>query len=243
MPALLSRAARALRREWGFLTGRYAIPHGLFHQVRRHTLVGVDRLDNAYRLTLDIERRGLAGAVVECGVWRGGCAAVMAQAVKEHGYRRHVHLLDSFEGLPEPTADDGALAASAAAGRVEGKLAAIGRCVGTRADVEDLFFGRLGIDRSRVSFHVGWFQDTLPKARREIGPIALLRLDGDWYESTRVCLEQLYPQIVPGGYLILDDYGKWEGCRKAFHEYAEKNGFAEARLEPIDGVGVFLAKK
>src|SRR5262245_45053146 len=206
-------------RELGYLTGRYSLPRGLFQTVRSNTMCSIQRLDNMYRLSKSVEEKDLKGAVVECGVWKGGCVGVAAAAVRDAGYRRQIHLFDSFEGLPEPTEQDGEKAAVYSGGRAGGKLQTTGNCVGTRGDVEDVRFRRLGIDRAKVSFHQGWFQDTLPKDHQSIGPISLLRLDGDWYDSTLVCLKYLYPLVVPGGYIILDDYGHWEGCRKALEEY------------------------
>ncbi len=238
----LARAARLLWREIGFVTGRYAIPHRLYWKVKSYTGVSLERLDNVYRLAREVEERNLEGALVECGVWKGGCAAVLAWVAREHGWRRRAHLFDSFEGLPEPTTVDGALAERYAGGRTSGRMESIGKCVGTLRDVEEIFFGRLRIERDRVSFHPGWFQETMPKARAEIGPIALLRLDADWYESTKVCLEALYPRVVPGGFVILDDYGKWEGCRRAFHEYMAGQGGAAPPLKVIDPVGVYFVK-
>src|SRR5205823_1227544 len=169
-------------------------------------MCSIQRLDNMYRLSKSVEEKGLQGAVVECGVWKGGCVGIAASSVRNAGYRRQIHLFDSFEGLPEPSREDGAEAAVYSGGRADGKLQTTGNCVGTRGDVEDVLFNRLGIDRSKVTFHVGWFQDTLPKDHETIGPIALLRLDGDWYDSTMVCLKHLYPHVVSGGYIILDDY-------------------------------------
>ena len=77
----------------------------------------------------------------------------------------------------------------------------------------------IGYPKNLTHYHVGWFQDTLSKEAESIRSIALLRLDGDWYESTKVCLDYLYDKIVDGGFLVIDDYGKWEGCRTAIDEF------------------------
>lgn len=229
-------------RELGYLTGRYELPRSLFQKVRGHTMCSIQRLDNMYRLAKSVEQKGLAGAVVECGVWKGGCAGVAATVVREGGYKRHIHLFDSFEGLPEPSKEDGSEAASYSGGRSGGELKTTGNCVGTQGDVQEVLFNKLGVDRSKVSFHVGWFQDTLPKDHEAIGPISLLRLDGDWYDSTKVCLKYLYPQVVSGGYIILDDYGHWEGCRKAFEEYQAAEKLGALTLVQIDYTGVYFSK-
>jgi hypothetical protein len=97
-------------------------------------------------------------------------------------------------------------------------LLPIGASVGeSQPSVENFLVRHLGIDRSDLVFHTGWFQDTIPKA--DINDIALLRLDGDWYESTKICLENLYQKVVEGGYIIIDDYGTFSGCAQAVDEF------------------------
>ncbi|HXX94758.1 MAG TPA: TylF/MycF/NovP-related O-methyltransferase, partial [Planctomycetota bacterium] len=174
--------------------------------------------------------------------WRGGCAGVAATVVREAGDRRRVHLFDSFEGLPEPSDKDGPEAVSYSDGRGGGRLLTTGNCVASVEDVKDLFFNRLGLDPGNVVFHVGWFQDTLPRDRDGVGPIALLRLDGDWYESTAACLRHLYPSVVSGGFVILDDYGQWQGCRRAFEEYVQAQRLGALDLKRIDYTGVYFVK-
>ncbi|HRY29926.1 MAG TPA: TylF/MycF/NovP-related O-methyltransferase [Elusimicrobiota bacterium] len=191
----------------------------LFHTVRPYTMVSNESLRNVYELAWDVERRGLAGAFVECGVWKGGCSAVMAYVRQKAGSRRPQWLFDSFEGLPEPIPADGAKAEEYSGNRTSGRMLPVGQLVASIDDVREVFFKRLKLDEAGVRIRKGWFQDTLPAAREEVGNIALLRLDGDWYESTRVCLENLYDRVVSGGYVVIDDYGHWEGCQKAVDEF------------------------
>ena len=191
-----------------------------------------------YRLAKSVEEKGLSGAIVECGVWKGGCAGVAAAVVREGGHRRELHLFDSFQGLPEPSGNDGQEAAEYSDGRANGKLESTGKCVAAVSEVEELLFRRLAIDPTKVKIHVGWFQDTIPNAAKGIGPIAVLRLDGDWYESTSVCLKYLYPLISPGGIVILDDYNFWEGCAKATNEYRSQFSITTP-IERIDAEAVF----
>ncbi|HXI69239.1 MAG TPA: TylF/MycF/NovP-related O-methyltransferase [Verrucomicrobiae bacterium] len=80
----------------------------------------------------------------------------------------------------------------------------------------------IGYDPGFLHFLKGWFQETMPKDSSQISQIAILRLDGDWYDSTRVCLEFLYDKVVPGGFVIIDNYGAYEGCRKAVAEFRQK---------------------
>lgn len=174
------------------------------------------------------------GAFVECGVWLGGSAGLMGLALKRLKENRGLHLLDSFEGLPEPGPKDGKKAGEYSGGRGEGRLSPISRCEATLQQVRKFLFERLKLDSTRIQFHVGWFQETVPAIAGKLKPIAILRLDGDWYESTKICLEHLYPNLSPGGVLVLDDYYCWEGCRKATDEYRQVHGIV-APLVRVDG--------
>ena len=197
-------------------------------------MVSGPRLRNVYELAQTAAREHVDGAFVECGVWRGGCAALMAYAAGERS-RRRIWLFDSFEGLPEPTEKDGDRAIVYASYRATGALRSIDLNTAAPEDALEAM-ARLGIDHSRVVIRKGWFQETVPAAAAEIGPIAVLRLDGDWYESTKVCLEHLYDLVVPGGFVILDDYDAWEGCRRATDEFLAARDTG-ASLRPIHGHG------
>jgi O-methyltransferase len=210
----------------------------LFSRVITRTLVSYDRLLNTYDLARRVERFGLPGAYVECGVWRGGAAALLALMARREGRQRRTHLFDSFQGLPAPTDPD---ETATPEGSRSGELSPVGLYVATRDDVSRFLFEDLGLDPAAVVLHEGWFQHTLPAtaARRE--PIALLRIDADWYESVKVCLESLYPSVVDGGYVILDDYGSYPGCRRAFEEFRRAAGL-EVSLHQVDAHGVWFQK-
>ncbi|MBI5401588.1 class I SAM-dependent methyltransferase [Candidatus Wolfebacteria bacterium] len=189
----------------------------LFKTVSPYTRLKYATLSNVYDLANDIERRKAPGAYVECGVWKGGGAAVMGAVAKKFGSERMTWYFDSFEGMPEPTEKD-------KSGR--GKKWLTGDIMGdvlkaSVADVEEVAYYRLNLSRDKNIIIKGWFQDTLPKTKQRIGQIAILRLDGDWYESTMTALTELYDQVVQGGYVIIDDYGAWEGCRRAVHEFLD----------------------
>ena len=175
-------------------------------------------------LCRDALRREVPGCFVECGVWKGGSAAIMGLALRAAGESRALHLFDSFEGLPEPSEKDGAAAIAYSGGKSSGALTAIKACEANVDEVRRMLTNRARLPESQLHFHVGWFQNTVPAAEPALGRIAVLRLDGDWYDSTRVCLEHLYPLLAPGGVLILDDYFCWEGCRKATDEYRAAHG-------------------
>lgn len=202
----------------------------LFRTVRPFTMAGYRRLSNVYDLCRRAVAMGLPGAFVECGAWKGGAAAVMAVVARQEGRGRKTWLFDSFEGLPEPGEADGPRARRWA-----------GRCAAPVGEAERLLFDLLRLDRDRVILRKGWFRDTLPAAGPEIGPIAVLRLDADWYESTRLCLERLYGGVAPGGFVILDDYGTWEGFRRAVDEFLARRGLA-AEIVPVDRSGAWFRK-
>lgn len=213
----------------------------LFIRVYPYTMISYKRLSNVYELSKKVEKEKIKGAFAECGVWKGGCAAIAAFVAKKAKSNRKIWLFDSFQGLPEPTEKDGEMAKGYALEKASGKLSSINQCVGTLDDVKDIFFSKLKINKNNVEIKKGWFQNTLFEARKRVGPIAILRLDGDWYESTKVCLDNLYDNVITGGYVIIDDYGHWEGSRVALDEF-----FKERKLNPvlikIDYTGAYFKK-
>lgn len=145
---------------------------------------------------------------------------MMALVSKQLGaVSRTKWLFDSFEGLPDPTEKD------YRNGQVGEVIRPIGRgeCLGTIEQVQELMFKKLALPQGEVQLVKGWFQDTVPTHREKVGPIAILRLDGDWYESTKIPLENFYGQVVPGGYVIIDDYATCFGARKATDEFRLEN--------------------
>lgn len=213
----------------------------LFRKVRPYTMVSYERLRNGYELAQTAEINRLEGAFVECGVWKGGCAAVMAYVTKKYGSNRELHLFDSFEGLPHPTEKDGEKVFRYMANVEKGKYASRYKCEGTVDMVRELFERKLRMADAAVHFHKGWFKETIPQQKEKIGKIAILRLDGDWYESTQICLEQLYDNVVSGGFVVIDDYGYWEGCKKAVDEFFTQRNI-RPRLQKIDCFGYFFIK-
>jgi len=189
------------------------------YRIKGSTMTTPERCRNLWNLCLEVLGRDIGGGFVECGVWKGGSAAIMGLAMRHARQVRPLHLFDSFEGLPEPGDKDGEMALAYSGGRGSGALESIHHCKAGLDEVRHLLHEQLLLPADRIHYHVGWFQNTIPADAAHLGTIAILRLDGDWYESTRVCLEYLYPLLVPGGVLILDDYFCWEGCRKATDEY------------------------
>ena len=198
-----------------------------------YSLVGAAGLERTYDLAKDVVERGIERGFVECGVARGGCAALVATVAAREGKKRHCWFFDSYEGLPNPTKEDfdGAQEQTGAHIRPLGRRA----CLGTYADVQETLFSIFELAEEHVTMTKGWFQKTLPKERNRIGPIALLRLDGDWYDSTKCCLENLFHQVCTGGHIIIDDYYSCYGARKATDEFLSTHGI-DVMLVP-DGRG------
>ncbi|MDP2664602.1 MAG: TylF/MycF/NovP-related O-methyltransferase, partial [bacterium] len=169
----------------------------LLFRVMPFTMVEYTGVRNVYDLAKAALQEGVQGAFVECGVWKGGVAGVLGFAAKQEGKGRMTWLFDSFEGLPEPTREDGSFAKEYSGEKDSGKLISIEKCVGPMEDVRNILFSILHLEESQVRLVKGWFQDTLPGARSEIGRIAVLRLDADWYESTKCALENLYDLVSP----------------------------------------------
>lgn len=196
------------------------------------TMVGMKRLDNVHGCVEDVLSRGVPGDLIEAGVWRGGVVILMRGILKAHGVTdRIVFGADSFEGLPEPSpgefpADEGALAHEAEQIGVSAKE--------VRANLR-----RYGLLDDQVRLVKGWFSESLPRLRGRTW--AVIRLDGDYYESTRDALENLYPGLSVGGYAIIDDYGL-EPCRKAVDDYRAEHGVTEP-VERIDWVGAYWQRE
>jgi len=196
---------------------------GLYRTVRPYTMSGNARLRGLYQAVHHVVAGAVPGAVVECGTARGGSAALMGLALARLGAERPLWVFDTFEGIPPPTAADPDEAiARLYTGDFRGELPEV------RA-----LFERLGI-LSRTRLVKGLFQDTVPTAA--VNPIAVLHLDGDWYESVKVCLDHLYDRVSPGGIIQIDDYGHWEGARKAVDEFLLDRGL-RVRLRILDYTG------
>ncbi|MFI2296933.1 TylF/MycF/NovP-related O-methyltransferase [Isoptericola sp. NPDC019571] len=188
------------------------------------TLLGPRPLHDLAQAVLEAEARDLPGVLLECGTARGGSAIVMAEA-KAPGRRLFVH--DVFGLIPPPTQEDGEDVHARYATIVEGRAKGRGgeTYYGYRDDlyseVRDSFARHgLPVDSSGVTLVRGLFEDTLTGDE----PVAVAHLDGDWYASTRTCLERVVPRLVPSGRLVVDDYFAWSGCRKAVDEFLAREG-------------------
>ncbi len=207
--------------------------HRVEHYVKSYavSMIPLGRFDNIWSCIKDILRDGVPGDLIEAGVWRGGAAIFMRGALKAYGVTdRVVWAADSFEGLPTPDAEQFPLEAKVQAGPVMQKEY---RNLAVGLDEVKRNFAAYGLLDDQVKFLKGWFKDTLPAA--PMGALSLMRLDGDFYESTRDGLTSLYDRLSIGGYVIIDDYGEdsWTYCRKAVDEFrAERH--IEAPLIAVD---------
>jgi hypothetical protein len=181
------------------------------------SMIPLGRFDNIQNCITDVLRDKVAGDLIETGAWRGGATIFMRGVLKAFGVAdRTVWVADSFEGLPKPDPDRFPLEAKAQSGPVIQK-AYHNLAVGLEEVVRN--FKSYGLLDDQVRFLKGWFKDTLPTA--PIKALSLLRLDGDFYESTRDSLIYLYDRVSIGGYIIVDDYGEdtWTYCRRAVDEF------------------------
>jgi glycosyltransferase involved in cell wall biosynthesis/predicted O-methyltransferase YrrM len=204
--------------------------------VRPYTLLSPERLFSLYSLTKQICLDDIPGDVVECGTYRGGAAALMAAVIQRYSLRpRQLYACDTFTGMPDPTAADRHAGVPAnLTGFGAGTLSA------PVAQYLDQICQLLGVSEIVVPVP-GLFAKTLPALQAEVDSIALLHADGDWYESTMDIFKSLYQKVVPEGFIQIDDYGHWSGCRQAVHEF-ERSQNAAFPLRAIDYTGVWFRK-
>jgi O-methyltransferase len=202
----------------------------LYRKYRAYTMVPRRIFAENLRLCRRLSRS--PGCIVECGVWRGGMTAAMAEVL---GSERRYYLFDSFEGLPPARAIDGAQALAWQADTTGAFY--YDNCRAEQA------FAEAAMKRSGARSYTlvkGWFKDTLPGFVLA-EPIAILRLDADWYDSTLECLTHLYPRVRTGGLVIVDDYFHWDGCARAVHDFLSRHALCD-RIRESRGVG-FIEKR
>lgn len=192
-------------------------------------------LDNTWHLTADLLRREVPGDLVECGVFAGVQPAIMAKVCQIAGDPRRVHLFDSFVGIPQAGPRDDRTITDCIGAPGPDSLGALVSTGVSSCSVESVQrnMANWGVDANRFVYHPGWFQHTVPSA--DIESIAFLRLDGDLYDSTKVCLDHLYPRLARGGYCVIDDYAL-TGCRLAVTEYLATVG-ESPEIVTIEGGG------
>lgn len=197
------------------------------------TMVGIKRLENLEFCIQQVVKENIEGDLIETGVWRGGATIFMKALLNTLGdTKRIVWVADSFEGLPAPNKEKYEADKDDEHFKIS-ELAITQETVKKNFEKYDLY-------DDRVKFLKGWFKDTLPNA--PFTKMAVVRLDGDMYESTMDGLVNLYPILSSGGYIIIDDYEAVKGCKKAVTDYRAKHSITEAII-PIDRAAVYWKKK
>lgn len=198
-----------------------------------HSMVGMRRLDHLQGCCQTVLREGIPGDFVETGVWRGGASILMAAILRlSQETQRKLFVCDSFQGLPVPNPkaypeDQG------------DEHHHWGEYLGVSLEDVKRNFQRYGLLSEQVEFVPGWFSETLDGLKTS--KIAVLRLDGDMYESTWDALEALYPRLQPGGFLIVDDYFALANCRKAVEDFFARES-EPPRFQPIDAAGAWMQR-
>lgn len=203
-----------------------------------YTMTSKERMYALYAACMHVVDTGLDGAFVECGVWKGGSAMMMAACLKSKGKTdRDIYLYDTFEGMPKPEEMDRSFTGENAQGQFETSAIDEDSSTWCYSSIDEVKRNMLsvGYPEERIHMIKGKVEESLP-AQAPTGPIALLRLDTDWYSSTQQELLHLYPLLVKRGVLIIDDYGHWEGAQKAVLEYFKEHA-VNMLLNRIDYTG------
>jgi hypothetical protein len=196
-----------------------------------HSAIGLRRMQNIQRCVESVLANNVAGDLMETGIWRGGACILMRAVLKAYGVTdRIVWAADSFQGLPKP---------DLAVYPQDKNLEQFTGWLAISLEEVQRNFSLYGLLDDQVHFLKGWFRDTLPVA--PVKQLAVLRLDGDLYESTMIALDHLYPKLSPGGFLIIDDWNVPE-AQHAVHDYRSAHGISE-EIQNIDGWGVFWQRE
>lgn len=226
---LLSRKHLEIVRAWPLEIAHRFREEGTDWPMEAETMIGLARLNNVQDCVSSAVREGVPGDVIECGVWRGGTTIFMKGVLEAYGdTERSVWVADSFKGVPPPQPERYPLD--------EGAKFSERWELSVSVEQVRANFARYGLLDERVRFLEGWFSDTLPEA--PIERLAVLRIDGDLYQSTIEALRFLYPKVSPGGYVIVDDYGGIENARAAVDDFRVEAGVTE-ELMKVDWTGVF----
>ena len=195
-----------------------------------YSMVDLPRLRHLAMLSAEIAERRIAGAVVECGTWRGGGLALIDFVLRRAHDPRSLWGFDSFAGLPPPGSRDDAAVHRAFFS---------GWCSASPNDVVAAF-AALGSPREQLHLVPGWLADTLATA--DTGPIALLNVDVDWYDSVKTALDVLVPRVTPNGFVNIDDYGRWRGCDAAVHDFVREQRWPATLLQRQGRFGAWFRK-
>jgi len=191
-----------------------------------------ERVQGLHRALISVHQNNIEGDFVECGVYKGGNPIIAKKFFDSVGSNKKIYCYDTFEGMTAPSKKDGKKASR--------KWNNESKCEANLNEVKTNFKTHNCLD-DNVKFVVGDVCKTLSIKENLPNKISILRLDTDFYESTKAELEVLFPLLVKDGFLIIDDYGHWKGCRKAVDEYFSKE-FVEGRFERLDYTGIMYKK-
>jgi O-methyltransferase len=203
----------------------------VFSIVKPYSMLSRARLSVLFEFVQYVHAANIPGSIIECGVWKGGAVGMMAMACQHFRADRDLHLFDVFDDIGEPDATvDGERAIREAGGmeHAHGRLLPLKGVYdrsgghGTIDICKELLEKTIGYPSDKIYYHKGWFQTTMADAVPEIKGVAILRIDADWYASTKISLETFYDRVSRGGVLIIDDYGAYDGCRKAVDEFRQR---------------------
>ena len=198
----------------------------IYEKVKDRTMTSPERIYSLIEAVQYIGRNNIPGAIVECGVWKGGSMMAAAETlISQSDTTRELFLYDTFEGMSDPGELDKTRLGESAVGLMESNTDKEKNTVWAYSTLDTVKEGMAatGYPNPKIRYIRGKVEDTIPGTIPGAGGIAVLRLDTDWYESTRHELEHLFPLLNTNGVLILDDYGHWQGARKAVDEYFDKH--------------------
>ncbi len=250
-----SSALRSLIRQTGYTLTRCQKQNGypldfsaaeiaLVEHIKPYTMTTPERIRSLIHAVRYLHEHNIPGDIVECGVWRGGSMIATAKTLQEvGGANRHLWLYDTFEGMTAPSEHDVSNKGTKASDKFEKRKRNDDSSDWCFASLEEVQanLNATGYPKDKLRYVKGKVEDTLPAQAPD--KIALLRLDTDWYESTLHELETLFDRIVPGGILIIDDYGDWSGAKKAVDEFLAKRKipFFLGRVDDSARLGIKLS--
>ncbi len=215
----------------------------IYDFVKPYTMTSLERINSLCDAVNYISANKIEGDFVECGVWKGGSIMTMLLALQNRNTEiRDIWLYDTFEGMSEPTDEDLDFNGQHAKTLLDNNSKE-NSTVWARSTLNEVKSNvyKTNYPEKNIKFIVGKVEETLTTGNLP-EKIALLRLDTDWYESTKCEMEILFPRLMPGGILILDDYGYWAGAKKAVDEYIEKNNI-RIFISRIDSMGRIAIKE
>jgi len=211
----------------------------IIRDVRRWTLTSPERIYALIQAVRYVSANDIEGSIVECGVWKGGSMAAVARTLLQvHDVKRDLYLFDTFEGMSEPTAKDVDYSGQYASDVMRGNPGF--RCADAPLESVTKVLHGTGYPKERIHFVKGKVEETIPRFSPD--RISLLRLDTDWYDSTKHELVHLFPRLSEGGVVVIDDYGHWRGSRQACDEYFASNR-VPILLDRIDYTGRIAVKQ